>query len=65
MHDIRWLDIPGGDRDASKHPTAIFIDMQQHSVFRVLQVRFEDGDWCDIPIVAYVKPNAEITGLSG
>lgn len=62
MQDIRWLDIPAGDREVAKHPAAFFIDMQQYSVFRVLQVRFEDGEWCDVPIVKREKPNAEVTG---
>ena len=62
MQDIRWLDIPAGDREVSKHPAAFFIDMQQHSRFRVLQVMFEDGVWCDVPIVEFVRANAGVTG---
>ena len=59
MIAIRWLDIPAGDREVSKHPTALFIDMQQHSRWRVLQVMFEDGVWCDVPIVESVRADDE------
>lgn len=65
MIDIRWLDIPAGDREVSKHPSAFFIDMQQYSRFRALQVMFEDGVWCDVPIVEFMRSNAKSEGPRG
>lgn len=51
--DIRWLDIPFTDIEAEKHPQKFFVDKQPYCVYRVLQVRFVNGDWCDVPIVNY------------
>jgi len=59
MYDIRWLDIPAEYSEVSKHPAAFFISIAQHSVFRVLQVRFENGEWCDVPVIRYIMPNEQ------
>jgi hypothetical protein len=51
MNDIRWLEIPAGEFDGFKHPSGLFIERGPYSVYRVLQVRFDDEDgWHDVPV---------------
>lgn len=39
MIELRWVEIPAGDRRVFDHPAATFVNRQQHSVYRVLQFR--------------------------
>lgn len=59
MIDIRWLEMLASDRRVFNHPSAVFINREQHSVYRVLQVRFHDdpSTWHDVPIIEYTRPD--------